>query len=234
MLSIITPVLNGAKFIEKNIEAIQSLDILHEHIIVDGGSDDGTLEVLKKYPHLILLHQKERSGMYGAIDQGYQHAKGDFLTYVNADDLVVKDGFEAMYQKIKMSKSDLVYSDAEFHFLSSNKYQYIKGHRYPIYFLQKGIMPFVQPSSMYSKKIYNSIGGLRYEKFKLFGDLDLFQRMTQQTQKISYIPQKSTIFIMRDDSLAHKFREAGKKELQNLLSYKADKFWVKALFRLTR
>ncbi|GLR18863.1 glycosyltransferase [Portibacter lacus] len=234
MLSIITPVLNGAKFIEKNISSIQSLDIPHEHIIVDGGSDDGTLDIVDKFPHLILLKQKEKSGMYGAIHEGILETKGDFLSYVNADDTIEKNGFQAMYKEITSLGNDLVYSDAEFHFIETNKYKYIKGHRFAIFFLRKGIMPFVQPSSIYSKNIYNKVGGLRFDKFKLFGDLDLFQRITQHSKKVSYVPQKSAVFMMREDSLAHKFRDAGKKELQFLKYYKGDKLWVKALFKLTR
>ena len=100
MISIITPVLNGRKFIEKNIRAIASLDIPFEHIVVDGGSDDGTLEILKKYEHLIIVNQKEKTGMYGAIHEGFNIAKGKYLSYVNCDDLVEKKGFEEVFYKV--------------------------------------------------------------------------------------------------------------------------------------
>jgi len=71
MLSIVTPVLNGIKFIQNNIESIQKLSINYEHIIVDGGSTDGTVELVSKYPHIKLLHQNDKTGMYGAIHQGF-------------------------------------------------------------------------------------------------------------------------------------------------------------------
>ena len=67
ILSIITPVLNGERFIRKNIESVQNLTIPHEHIIVEGGSTDSTVEILKEYPHLKVINQRERNGMYGAI-----------------------------------------------------------------------------------------------------------------------------------------------------------------------
>ena len=59
MLSIITPVLNGEKFIEKNIISIQELSIPFEHIIVDGGSTDGTIDILKKFKHISVVNQKD-------------------------------------------------------------------------------------------------------------------------------------------------------------------------------
>ena len=70
MLSIITPVLNGEKFIEKNIISIQELSIPFEHIIVDAGSTDGTIDILKKFKHISVVNQKRLTGMYGAIDLG--------------------------------------------------------------------------------------------------------------------------------------------------------------------
>ena len=48
MISIITPVLNSSKFIQSNIESIEKLSIPYEHIIVDGGSTDGTIEIINK------------------------------------------------------------------------------------------------------------------------------------------------------------------------------------------
>ena len=57
MLTIVTPNLNNAKYLEDNILSIQKLTIPFEHIVVDGGSIDGSLEVIAKYPHLKLLHQ---------------------------------------------------------------------------------------------------------------------------------------------------------------------------------
>ena len=79
MLSIITPVLNGERFIRKNIESIHNLTIPHEHIVVEGGSSDSTIEILKDYPYLTVINQNERNGMYGAIAQGFSEARGDLI-----------------------------------------------------------------------------------------------------------------------------------------------------------
>ena len=68
MISIVTPVLNGEKYIKYNIESIKKLTIPYEHIVVDGGSTDQTLNIVKKYSNIQILHQRENSGMYGAID----------------------------------------------------------------------------------------------------------------------------------------------------------------------
>jgi glycosyltransferase involved in cell wall biosynthesis len=61
LLSIITPVLNGVNYIEKNILSILQLKIKYEHIIIDGGSIDGTIDIIKKYEHVKLFTQDKFS-----------------------------------------------------------------------------------------------------------------------------------------------------------------------------
>lgn len=112
MLSLITPVLNGAEFIEKNICSIEKLKIPFEHIVVDGGSTDGTLEILKKYPHIKVLHQKENSGMYGAIHQGFSIAEFDYITWINSDDTILADNYTQAVKEAYSGNYDFIYGDA--------------------------------------------------------------------------------------------------------------------------
>ena len=94
MVSIITPVLNGERFIEKNILSIQSLTVPFEHIIVDGGSTDKTLQIISKFPHVKVIHQTKKNGLYGAIHLGYENAKFDYLAWVNCDDIIYSQNYK--------------------------------------------------------------------------------------------------------------------------------------------
>jgi len=88
-ISIIVPCLNMASYIESTIKSIlnQNYDNL-ELIIVDGGSTDGTLTVLKQYESniSILLTEKD-DGMYHAIRKGIELSSGDIIAWLNADDI---------------------------------------------------------------------------------------------------------------------------------------------------
>ena len=215
MLSIITPNLNNAKYLEDNIISISKLTIPFEHIIVDGGSTDGSLNIISKYPHVRLLHQKEKTGMYGAIHQGFTEARGEFISYINSDDRMIPEGFTAMYDYISKNKCNFIYSDGWFDFIQEKIKKFGKGRRFGKLFLRNGVMPSIQPATIYTKKIYTSVGGLRYDKFKIVGDFDLFLRMANFKDSIfKYLPVSSVIFMIRHDSLGETNEDLGKNELK--------------------
>lgn len=87
LVSIITPCLNRRSMVADAVESVLTQD--HpavEHIIVDGGSTDGTLDVLARYPHLRVVSEPDR-GLYDAINKGIRLARGEILGHLNSDDL---------------------------------------------------------------------------------------------------------------------------------------------------
>ena len=85
--SIITPCLNAHTFIAEAIESVLAQRISGiEHIIMDGGSTDGTLDILKECPHLVVVSEPD-TGMYDAVNKGIKIAAGQWIGLLNADDL---------------------------------------------------------------------------------------------------------------------------------------------------
>lgn len=99
LFSIITPCLNRAEFIAEAVESVlaqNSQDF--EHIIIDGGSTDGTLEILKRYSHL-QVHSEKDKGMYDALNRGLGLARGEIVGFLNSDDLYSENVFAAVRPK---------------------------------------------------------------------------------------------------------------------------------------
>lgn len=95
LLSIITPCLNRAGFIDNVIINALSQKYPFEHIIMDGGSTDGTLEKLRKYDHLIISSGPD-GGIYDAINKGIKQSRGEIIGVLNTDDTYEP----AVFQKV--------------------------------------------------------------------------------------------------------------------------------------
>ncbi len=94
MISIITPTFNGKEFIERCILNVIDQDCIDiEHIIVDGGSADGTQEIIKSYAadhsHIKWLSEKD-SGQSSAMNKGVRLAKGEIISFLNVDDFYTR------------------------------------------------------------------------------------------------------------------------------------------------
>jgi glycosyltransferase involved in cell wall biosynthesis len=85
-ISILTPSLNSVAYLERAIQSVLAQnDPNFEHIIVDGGSTDGTVTILKRYPHLKWVSEPDQ-GQTDAMNKAFSMSQGDITTYLNADD----------------------------------------------------------------------------------------------------------------------------------------------------
>ena len=235
MLSIITPVFNGVEFIVNNLESINKLNIPYEHIIVDGGSTDGTVNILKSYTNIIIVHQNENTGMYGAIDIGFNQAKGNYVCWVNCDDLIIPYGYEEMYKYAIKKNLDLVCSNGIFDYIKENRKKVIRGTRFVKYFLTKSYFPFVQPSSIFTKKLYNDVKGFDYDHFRIAGDGDMYTRMALvKSAKFGYLNINSSIFRIHGDSLGDNNKELWHKEVSTKGYLNKNNFIDRILLKLCR
>lgn len=111
-ISIIVPIYNAEKYIEKTIKSIvvQTLKNI-EIILVNDGSTDGSKQICEKYVDLdkrIILINKENGGLADARNAGLEIASGKYIMFIDADDLYEPDSCEYMYNLIEKTKSDYV------------------------------------------------------------------------------------------------------------------------------
>ncbi len=104
LITIVTVVYNGEAFLEKTIESVinQSYQNI-EYIIIDGSSTDKTVDIIKKYEsHISYWVSEKDTGIYDAMNKGARVATGDFINFMNADDIICSnDAVEKVVEQIK-------------------------------------------------------------------------------------------------------------------------------------
>lgn len=90
-ITILTPCHNGARYIREAVESVRRQHYPDlEHIVLDAGSTDGTLEILADYPTLHVICEPDK-GLYDAMNKGIAHATGEIIGFLNTDDLYAND-----------------------------------------------------------------------------------------------------------------------------------------------
>ena len=118
-ISIITPSFNSVSTVGETIGSVLAQDSKNwEHIVVDGGSRDGTVELLKKYPHLHWNSEKDE-GHFQAMNKGIARATGEVIVILNADDCFRAGALRAVAEAFQKNPSwdalfgDVVYVDGK-------------------------------------------------------------------------------------------------------------------------
>ena len=115
LVSIVTPSLNAARFISDTLRSVRGQDYKHlEHVVVDGGSTDGTLDLLKEAG--VVWTSRPDAGMYDAINSGMRMARGEIVAYQNADDRYVTPDAVSTAVRFLLDHpdTDVVYGDFRF------------------------------------------------------------------------------------------------------------------------
>jgi glycosyltransferase involved in cell wall biosynthesis len=115
-ISIITPSFNQCNYIEKTINSVLDQDYPNlEYIVMDGGSTDGSVEIIRKYGDRITYWESQPDhGQSDAINKGFRLATGDIISWINSDDVYVKGAFARVASYFTDCPDDgMVYGDCD-------------------------------------------------------------------------------------------------------------------------
>jgi glycosyltransferase involved in cell wall biosynthesis len=108
-ISVLTPSFNSVQYLEKAIQSVHSQSYSNwEHIVMDGGSKDGTIEILKRYPKVSWVSEPDK-GQSDAMNKAFEKSSGDLIVYLNADDYFAEGAFQAAVEAFeKNPQADMV------------------------------------------------------------------------------------------------------------------------------
>lgn len=179
LISIITVVFNGEKFLEKTILSVlnQTYDNI-EYIIIDGGSTDKSLDIIKKYNNALDYWLSEKdNGIYDAMNKGLKFISGDIIGIINSDDWYNSDSIDNVVKLHLRNKNNLsIYFGDLFKYSRNGDYLFkvIRDKKYLTKKINWG-MPLNHPSTFVCSEVYHNIGFFD-TTYRICGDYDFIYR----------------------------------------------------------
>ncbi len=186
LVSIITPSFNAMPYLKETIESIALQDYPNvEHLVMDGGSDDGTVNLLKLYPNIIWVSEKDR-GQSHALNKGFQKAKGEIIGWLNADDTYEPGAIRtAVKYLLENEKADMVCSDLNILNEKSDKIGVSISEPFDVVKLLTSNM-VKQPTVFMRRKVLNKLKGVN-EQYHYVMDQELWLRAGMNGFNIHYL-----------------------------------------------
>lgn len=241
-ISVITPSFNQGDFIEKTINSVLSQNYPNlEFIIIDGGSTDNTVDIIKKNEsHITYWVSEPDRGQSHAINKGAAKSTGEILTWLNSDDWYLPGTllrFAELFQQnpdigvvvgagrnVDQAGIEIYYKEPSQEINLTSLYQWQEGGN------------FMQPSSAYSRKAWNLAGPVD-ESIHIAFDLDLWLKMAKKNVKflsvneifseaLSHPNAKTTAFkeLMNLDCSMVIIEHGGKKYVEKRLIHMISKY----------
>jgi len=203
LISVVTACFNSKSTIRETIESVTTQDFKDwEHIVVDGGSKDGTVELLKSFPHLKWISEKDE-GHFHAMNKGIAMAKGEIVVLLNADDCfrpgalqVVSDAFEQNRDWDALF-GDVVYVDG-----NGNKIYQREEAVYDFNVLLYAVDYICHQALFVRKSVYERIGDYRYKEFKSSTDLEFKLRLGRKGCRVGHVAALLVNFRYHDNNFS--------------------------------
>lgn len=190
LVTIITPSFNQAPYLEETINSVLGQTYPRiEYIIMDGGSTDGSVEIIKRYQNKLAYWVSEKDrGQTDAINKGFARAKGEVLAWINSDDTLRPNAVEEAVRFLNENPDiGLVYGDTHYIDEHSKVIGRFPAAQTDLARLRRGYVHIPQQASFFRKSIWDQIGPLDPEFFFAM-DYDLWVRIAGKAE-IRYLPR---------------------------------------------
>lgn len=229
-VSVVTPSYNQGQFLERTILSVLNQNYPNlEYIIIDGGSTDRSVEIIRKYEKYLSYWISEKDqGQADAIYKGFEKSSGSILAWLNADDIYLPGTLLRAANILKdNSHADVVYGNI---YLIDEAGEIIGERRLTRHipsitklgFLHGGFGIY-QPASFWKRELYYKAGKID-PSFQHCMDNDLFVKFAVQNAKFEFVREFLTGFRVHSESKTSNLRETALKEQKHIFAkYGADK-----------
>jgi len=207
-VSVIVPVYNVEKYLDECLSSLvnQTLSDI-EIIVVNDGTKDNSQSIIdhyvKQYPNKVVSLIKENGGLGDARNYGIPYAKGEYIGFVDSDDIVHLEMYEKMFNKARLENSDLVLCDLEYFYETSNE-KMVKEGLVQIENIDVNKTVFLSPLFAWNKLYRRSLfieSGLKYPIGLWYEDIPVTVPFFTLAKKISYVNETLIYYRQRSTSI---------------------------------
>lgn len=241
--SIITPSYLQGRYVRQNVESVlhQGYECI-EHIIVDAGSQDETVDILRSYPHLKWVSEKDE-GQADALNKGLLMATGDIIGWINSDDYYADDILKQVAEVFADPAVQWVIGDISLFDEASGEFVEIKCPEVSWESLQRNPDIVRQQGTFFRRDFLLQAGGWNKECFMVM-DFDLWTRLAKRSKPVMLREQLAVFRIQKDQKsgLANLHRQTSEMTRvlrreeatpANILRLRLKKewYWLKGTFK---
>ncbi len=202
-ITVVTPSYNQAKYLDETLRSVLSQrDQIHEFFVLDGGSTDGSVDIIRRYAErggIDYWHSQKDKGQSDAIHQGFTRATGDYLAWLNSDDLFMPNALARVRQALEKNPHwDALTS---YHVRIDADSRIISMHRIPREsprMARWGVHHISQQTCFFRKSLYDRLGGLDLSLHTAM-DTELWLRMFQANAVFGHIPAYLAAFRIHQE-----------------------------------
>jgi glycosyltransferase involved in cell wall biosynthesis len=213
-ISIVTPSYNQAQFLPETIDSVLGQNYPNlDYIIMDGGSTDGSVEIIKRHEkHLTFWCSQTDNGQAAAVNEGFTHATGEIMAWLNSDDFYLPGTLKYVAEQLDPTRPELLFGNC-FHFVDgANKAMGSRVDEKHRRLNLQLIDYLIQPSTFWTQKLWRENGSLEAQWSYGF-DWEWFIRA--QKTAISFKPSTRYLSAYRIHA-RHKSSSSGDRRFQEI------------------
>ena len=189
LLSVVVPSYNSERYIRECLESLRAAKSARvEYILIDGGSTDNTMSIVEDYREIfsVVISEKDK-GQSDAFNKGFALAQGEYLTWLNSDDVFCSGSLEISLDWIEKDKKPWYAANVLYFDKDSRITRCCQSGSFEKWGLAFGILNVYGPSTIFSRELYQRLGGFR-EDFHYSMDTEYWWRIARSGVQYQRIP----------------------------------------------